>query len=56
MLAPTLFASVVLVSAPSAARGDEPPPGLPWLRTYAEAKRDALRKGRPVCVYFTKTY
>lgn len=36
--------------------GDEPPPGPPWLRTYAAAKQTALAKGQPVFVYFTKTY
>ena len=39
-----------------AALGDDPPPGMAWIRTYAEAKREALQKGRPVFVYFTKTY
>ena len=37
-------------------RGDDPPPGAPWLRSYRAAKRDALAHGRPVFVYFTKTY
>jgi len=36
--------------------GDDPPPGPPWLRTYAAAKAAALAKGVPVFVYFTKTY
>ncbi len=36
--------------------GDTPPKGPPWKLTYREAKRDALRTGRPVFVYFTKTY
>ena len=35
--------------------GDEPPPGPPWLRTYAAAKQAALGTGQPVFVYFTKT-
>ena len=36
--------------------GETPPPGPPWKLTYREARRDALRAGRPVFVYFTKTY
>jgi hypothetical protein len=48
-------AALTLPSAP-AIPGDDPPPGLPWLRTYDEAKADALRHGRPVFVYFTKTH
>ena len=38
------------------APGDTPPPGPPWKLSYREAARDALRAGRPVFVYFTKTY
>lgn len=44
--------SAVLTLAP----GDVPPPGPPWVLSYREARRDALRAGRPVFVYFTKTY
>lgn len=50
-----LFVAACLLVAPLSA-GDEPPPGPPWLRTYAAAKQAALAKGQPVFVYFTKTY
>jgi len=50
----TLLALAAIL--PSATVGDDPPPGLPWIRTYDEAKADALRHGRPVFVYFTKTH
>lgn len=36
--------------------GDDPPPGPPWQLSYREARLDALAHGRPVFVYFTKTY
>lgn len=36
--------------------GDTPPPGPPWQLSYRDARRDALLHGRPVFVYFTKTY
>lgn len=36
--------------------GETPPPGPPWLLSYRQARRDALLNGRPVMVYFTKTY
>ena len=36
--------------------GETPPPGAPWLLTYREARRDALLHGRPIVVYFSKTY
>lgn len=37
-------------------KGDEPPPGPPWKLDYRSARREAIRAGRPVFVYFTKTY
>lgn len=36
--------------------GDKLPKGPPWHAEYRSAKREALRYGRPVFVYFTKTY
>jgi hypothetical protein len=36
--------------------GEKLPKGPPWHVTHAAAKRDALRHGKPVFVYFTKTY
>ncbi|MEZ5964071.1 MAG: hypothetical protein R3F56_09525 [Planctomycetota bacterium] len=47
---------VALLLASTARAGAEPPPGPPWVRTYAAAKQSALAKGVPVFVYFTKTY
>ena len=44
-----LFAGTVL-------RAGEPPPGPPWKTDYWEARREALRTGTPVFIYFTKTY
>ena len=55
MLTPALFATLLSFAAVPV-RGDDPPPGAPWLRSYREAKRDALAHGRPVFVHFTKTY
>ena len=51
---PALLAALLALPAP--VPGDDPPPGAPWLRSYREAKFDALANGRPVFVYFTKTY
>ena len=42
--------------AVACAPGETPPPGPPWLLSYRAARRDALLHGRPVFVYFTKTY
>ena len=55
MLTPTLATALLLLPA-AFVPGDDPPPGAPWLRSYREAKLDALANGRPVFVYFTKTY
>ena len=49
----TLLLSLAAIPSP---RGETPPPGAPWLLTYRAACRDALLQGRPVMVYFTKTY
>lgn len=49
VLACTFLASLVRA-------GDDPPPGPPWVRSYAAAKQAALEKGIPIFVYFTKTY
>jgi len=36
--------------------GEKLPKGPPWHTEYRTAKREALRLGKPVYVYFTKTY
>ncbi len=46
---------LVAICATPAAAGD-PPPGPPWRMDYWSARRDGLRRSRPVFVYFTKTY
>ena len=56
----TLLVVTVLLTALAggrAARGGETPPeGPPWVRDWVEAKRAALEGGRPIFVYFTKSY
>ena len=53
-------AVMVLVLLPLVAgavlRAGEPPPGPPWETDYWNARREALRTGTPVFIYFTKTY
>jgi hypothetical protein len=59
LLAPALLAFAAGLALPALTPpvpGDDPPPGLPWIRTYDEARSDALRHRRPVFVYFTKTH
>jgi len=50
-----LAIATIALSAPLVA-GDKLPKGPPWHTEYRFAKREALRKGQPVFVYFTKTY
>jgi hypothetical protein len=33
-----------------------PPPGPPWKRDLLDAQSEALRTGKPIFLYFTKTY
>jgi hypothetical protein len=42
--------------AGTALKAGEPPPGPPWETGYWTARREALRTGTPVFIYFTKTY
>ena len=53
-----LAASLLTTLAGSAALADSevPPKGPPWKRDFHEAQREALREGKPIFLYFTKTY
>ena len=33
-----------------------PPEGPPWKRDLAAARKEALEAGKPIFLYFTKTY
>ena len=46
----------LLFSASTTSVGEKLPKGPPWHVNYRDAKREALRDGRPVFIYFTKTY
>ena len=39
-----------------AAAGEKLPPGPPWHRDFVKAHAQAAREGKPLFVYFTKTY
>lgn len=53
---PSAALSLVCAIAYTVPPGETPPPGAPWLLNYREARRDALLRGRPIMVYFSKTY
>lgn len=52
----TMTPSLLLPLAALLSPGDTPPPGPPWLLSYRQARLDAIERGRPVFVYFSKTY
>jgi hypothetical protein len=52
-----MLSFVATESTADAADGSEtPPPGPPWQRDFDAVQREALRTGKPIFVYFTKTY
>ena len=48
--------SLALRAAMAQAGSDTPPKGPPWLRDLLAAQKQALENGRPIFLYFTKTY
>ncbi len=55
----TRTAALVLLlgAATTAFAGSETPPeGPPWQRDLLSAQKEALESGKPIFLYFTKTY
>ena len=42
--------------APAFAGSETPPKGPPWVRSLAEAQREAVQRDLPIFVYLTKTF
>lgn len=58
---PILLLAVGLLTTSVAAQSDEhishtPPVGPPWVMDFGEARTQALRSGKPIFLYSTKTY
>ena len=51
----SLFLPILLPTALFAG-SETPPPGPPWKRDFYDAQQEALRGGKPIFIYFTKTY
>lgn len=51
----TFYVPLLVLGSIACAPGEKLPKGPPWHVDYRSAQRDALRHGRPVFVYFTKT-
>jgi hypothetical protein len=50
------FLPLALCAAMAQAGSELPPKGPPWQRELLAAQREALQNGRPIFLYFTKTY
>ena len=50
------IASLLLAASACLAGSETPPEGPPWVRDFAQAREDAIRQGKPIFVYLTKTY
>ena len=51
-----LLAGVLAPAAAPAEAGEKMTPGPAWRTDYREARREALRAGKPLFLYFTKTH
>ena len=51
-----LLPTCLLLSGAAHPVGEKLPKGPPWHVEYRSAKRAALREGKPVYIYFTKSY
>jgi len=45
-----------MITGPVLAGSESPPEGPPWVRDLAVARKKALAGGKPIFIYFTKTY
>jgi hypothetical protein len=51
-----LVIPILLLASATLAGSETPPEGPPWKRDILEAQELALKEGKPVFFYFTKTY
>ncbi len=59
MIRNTVLASLflpILLATTSFGGSETPPPGPSWKRDFYDAQQEALRGGKPIFIYFTKTY
>ncbi len=47
---------LALASPAFAGKSENPPKGPPWQRSLLAAQEQALKEGKPIFLYFTKTY
>lgn len=51
-----MLAWACLAAGVCGAGSETPPEGPPWKREFGAALAEAARDGKPIFVYFTKTY
>jgi hypothetical protein len=52
----TVLLAALLAGAAAAGESETPPEGPPWMRDLHDARAKALAEGKPLFLYFTKTY
>jgi len=52
----SLVLAVLLTGQVAHAGSETPPQGPPWQRDFVAAQKEALESGKPLFLYFTKTY
>ena len=55
-LMPKAFLFALLSCSAALADSSNPPPGAPWTKDFGAALEAASKSGKPVFLYFTKTY
>jgi len=56
-VATIVFSLAIAGGGSQAMAGSETPPaGAPWQRDFDAVQREALKSGKPIFIYFTKTY
>lgn len=55
-LSGAILVAMTLSPATSTAGSETPPAGPPWTKDFGAALEAAAKDGRPVFLYFTKTY
>ena len=51
-----LLLCTTLLAGSALAGSETPPAGPPWQRDFGAARQQALAEGKPLFLYFTKTY
>ena len=56
MLMARVIVALLLAASLAAADSSKPPAGAPWTMDFGAALEAASKSGKPIFLYFTKTY